>query len=192
MLYGHTFPIKSRKDIEFYGFGKNKLSFLGLSLQLNSLLKQDLTMTPYSIEFAKPEDAGALLELVKALAVYEKAEQDVRTTAKDYEDGLRGGLFKAIIARSYSGSIDGMALYYPIFSTWNGMTMYLEDFVVRESLRRQGIGRLLFERWIEDSRSSGAKMLKWQVLDWNEPAKKFYERYGADFIKGWENGIIKL
>lgn len=143
------------------------------------------------IEYAGPEDVHFLLELVKELAVYEKAENEVYTKASDYADGIQSGLFKALIAKM-EGKIVGMALFYPVFSTWNGKTIYLEDFIVKEELRGHGIGKLLFERWIEESKKTGAKMLKWQVLDWNEPAKNFYRKYNSKFYPGWENGVIYL
>jgi GNAT superfamily N-acetyltransferase len=143
------------------------------------------------IEFAKPEEATNLLNLVKELAIYEKAENEVNTREIDYTDGLNSGLFQALVAKM-KDQIVGMALFYPVFSTWNGKTIYLEDFIVKDEFRGQGIGKLLFERWIEESRKMGAKMLKWQVLDWNEPAKNFYRKYNTKFFPGWENGVIYL
>lgn len=70
--------------------------------------------------------------------------------------------------------------------------MYLEDFIVKESFRGLGLGRLLFDAYIEESKIQGARKLKWQVLDWNESAKKFYKSYSAKFIAGWENGTIEF
>ncbi|MCC6815828.1 MAG: GNAT family N-acetyltransferase [Saprospiraceae bacterium] len=144
-----------------------------------------------NIEFAGIEDSQSLFLLVNELALYEKAENEVFTDASDFRNGLETELFKVLIAK-IEGQIVGMALYYPVFSTWNGKTMYLEDFIVKEVHRGKGIGKLLFDRWIEESIKEGAKMLKWQVLDWNKPAKKFYEKYSAKFIPGWENGVIYL
>lgn len=147
-------------------------------------------MSQISIEFATEKDAEFLLELVKELAIYEKAEQDVATKTQDYRDGIRTGLFKALIAREKEGQIIGMALYYPVFSTWNGHTIYLEDFIVKEYKRGAGTGKMLFDRLLQEARLAGAKMLKWQVLDWNEPAKNFYRKYPVKFYPGWENGVI--
>ncbi|MEO6189133.1 MAG: GNAT family N-acetyltransferase [Saprospiraceae bacterium] len=144
------------------------------------------------IEFASAQDASSLLELVNELAEYEKAANEVSTQVKDYENGLNNNLFKALVAKSPDHGIIGMALYYPVFSTWNGLTIYLEDFLVKERFRGKGIGKLLFERWIEESKKTGARMLKWQVLDWNESAKNFYLKYNTRFFTGWENGVIYL
>ena len=70
--------------------------------------------------------------------------------------------------------------------------MYLEDFIVTESFRGHGYGRLLFEAFLEQAQNQKAVKVKWQVLDWNEPARRFYLRYGATLIPGWENGIIEF
>ncbi|MEP7195736.1 MAG: GNAT family N-acetyltransferase [Saprospiraceae bacterium] len=144
------------------------------------------------IDFALPEEAIYLHELVKELAIYEKAEQDVKTQVQEFETGIQTGLFKTLVARLPTDGIVGMALYYPIFSTWNGSSLYLEDFIVKNSFRGLGIGAKLFEKWIEIGKKEGAKMLKWQVLDWNEPAKNFYSKYKTKFYPGWENGVIYL
>ncbi|NOT38694.1 MAG: GNAT family N-acetyltransferase [Saprospiraceae bacterium] len=141
--------------------------------------------------YASPEDAKDLLSLVKDLAIYERAENEVYTSESDFKEGIESGLFKALLAK-LDGITVGMALFYPVFSTWNGQTMFLEDFIVKNELRGQGIGAQLFDRWIEESKRAGAKMLKWQVLDWNEPAKNFYRKYQAKFYPGWENGVIYL
>lgn len=63
--------------------------------------------------------------------------------------------------------------------------MYLEDIVVTESMRRRGVGRRLFERVVESSRAQNCQLLKWQVLDWNSNAVKFYESYGCAIEVGW-------
>jgi GNAT superfamily N-acetyltransferase len=65
--------------------------------------------------------------------------------------------------------------------------MYLDDLVVRESKRQLGIGKLLFDRLVARSKEIGAKRLSWQVLDWNEPAIKFYEKINAELDSEWIN-----
>ncbi|MDQ3141110.1 MAG: GNAT family N-acetyltransferase [Bacteroidota bacterium] len=149
-------------------------------------------MQDLQIRKAHPEDASAILNLVMELAIYEKAPEAVHTQEQDYRDGLQNGLFEAFVAESKDNGIIGMALYFPHFSTWNGKTLYLEDFVVSEKFRKSGIGKLLFEAYLEEAKRQGAKMVKWQVLDWNEPAKKFYKKYATVFFPGWENGVILL
>lgn len=148
-------------------------------------------MSEIKLEYAKPEDSVELLNLVRELAIYEKAENEVYTREGDFREGLETGLFRVLLAREREKVI-GMALFYPIFSTWNGRTMYLEDFIVKNDFRGRGIGKLLFDKWLEICQLEGFKMLKWQVLDWNEPAKNFYKKYNSKFYPGWENGVIYL
>jgi GNAT superfamily N-acetyltransferase len=144
------------------------------------------------LRMANPDDSAAILELVKELAIYEKAEEAVKTKISDYQEGITSNLFQAIVAVHPQDGIVGMALFFPYFSTWGGKTMYLEDFIVKEKYRRSGIGSLLFESFLNVAQEQGAKKVKWQVLDWNESAKSFYNKYNAHFISGWDNGIIEF
>ena len=141
---------------------------------------------------ATVKDAQAILELVKELAIYEKAAHEVKTEVTDYHNGLESGLFQVLLAEHPAYGILGMCLFFPYFSTWGGKTMYLEDFIVKESYRSMGLGRLLFEAYIKEAKVQGARKLKWQVLDWNESAKKFYRLYETRFSSGWENGTIEF
>ncbi len=145
-----------------------------------------------TLRMAKAQDSVAILDLVKQLAIFEKAEEAVKTEPRDYMDGLNSGLFQVILAETLEEGIVGMALFFPYFSTWGGKTMYLEDFIVNEKFRRSGIGSLLFEAFLSEAKKQGARKVKWQVLDWNESAKSFYKKYQASFIPGWENGIIEF
>ncbi|MFZ1254846.1 MAG: GNAT family N-acetyltransferase [Saprospiraceae bacterium] len=141
---------------------------------------------------AKPLDSKSILDLVKELALFEKAPDQVKTTESEYSDGLHSSLFQVILAEHPTLGILGMALYFPYFSTWGGKTMYLEDFIIKEEYRRYGLGSLLFEAFIQDAKNQGARKLKWQVLDWNHTAKSFYIKFNAQIISGWENGVIEF
>lgn len=101
---------------------------------------------------AKPLDSKAILDLVKELALFEKAPDQVKTTESEYSDGLHSGLFQVILAEHPTLGILGMALYFPYFSTWGGKTMYLEDFIIKEEYCRYGLGSLLFEAFILDAK----------------------------------------
>lgn len=141
------------------------------------------------IRKATPADVPHILRLVKELADYEKAPNEVVVTE---EILLRDGfgehpLFHCFIAEKADGSIPGMALYYIKYSTWKGPCVFLEDIVVSQSERRSGIGKQLFEKVIEETRSRGALRMEWQVLDWNEPAMRFYEQYQPEILKEWLN-----
>jgi GNAT superfamily N-acetyltransferase len=84
-------------------------------------------------------------------------------------------------------SLIGFALYYIRYSTWKGVAMYLEDILVTASMRGKGIGRLLFDRLIQEAKEKGFNRMLWQVLEWNEPAINFYKKYNAEFDSEWVN-----
>ena len=88
--------------------------------------------------------------------------------------------------------ITGFALYYIRYSTWKGQVMYLEDLLVTESMRGNGIGKMLLDRLIEEAREKGFKKVVWQVLDWNEPAINFYKKYNSSFDGGWVNVSVEV
>lgn len=133
-------------------------------------------------------DLPQVLRLIKELAAYEKAPDEVTITLDDLEqDGFgERPLFGFLVAET-EGTIAGMALYFFSYSTWKGKCMYLEDIVVSESFRRKGIGTKLFTALIEEARLFGAERLQWQVLDWNEPAQTFYRKINAHLDAAWIN-----
>ena len=140
----------------------------------------------YVIRKASLEDLKDIYSLVLELAEYEKEPEAVTATLKDYQQNFREKVFDAIVAEA-DGVVIGTCVYYLTWSTWKGRMMYLEDFVIREAHRRKGVGQLLFDEFLEISKKENAVMVKWQVLDWNEPAIKFYEKNEAIFDKGWWN-----
>ena len=140
------------------------------------------------VRFAKEEDIPFVHALIQELAAYEKAPQEVTNTV---EDMLRDGfsaqpVFRCQVAET-DGKITGMAIYFVKYSTWKGKGVYLDDIVVTESMRRLGIGKLLFDAVMKDAKAIGAKQLHWQVLDWNSPAIEFYKKYNADLDGEWIN-----
>ena len=78
-------------------------------------------------------------------------------------------------------------MYYIKYSTWKGPCVFLEDIVVTQAERRSGIGKLLFEEVMKAAKVMGAKRMEWQVLDWNKPAIKFYEKYKPQVLEEWLN-----
>ena len=141
------------------------------------------------IRFAKKEDLQAIRQLVIELAIFEKVPNAVKATDFDYEEAYVSNLITMLIAED-QGVIKGMTLFYDTFSTWIGKMLYLEDFVVSQKYRNQGIGSLLFDATIKEAKARNCKMIKWQVLDWNSGAVKFYEEKGATIEKEWWNGKI--
>jgi len=143
------------------------------------------------IRVATKEDCPRLLELINELAIYEKAPEEVTVTLKEFEDAGFGAqpVWKAFVAEA-DGLVQGFALYYIRYSTWKGCRLYLEDFLVTEEMRGKGIGKLLFDRIIAEAKEKGFNGMTWQVLDWNEPAINFYNKYSAGLEAGWLNASL--
>ena len=144
-----------------------------------------------NIRRAVKEDCPRILELVKELAEYERAPQEVTVTLEHFEESGFGKspVWWAFVAEA-DGIVQGFALYYIRFSTWKGQRMYLEDFLVTEKLRGTGIGKLLFEQLIAEAKPKNLNGIQWQVLEWNEPAINFYKKYEASFDPEWINCSI--
>ena len=138
-----------------------------------------------TIRKANRSDLPDIIQLVRELAVYEKAPEEVWVTLEDYEDGFES-VFDALVAE-WNGRIVGIALYYLTFSTWKGKMLHLEDFIVTESHRGKGIGKQLFDEVISQAQRLNTKLMRWQVLDWNEPAIAFYNKYDVAFDTDWWN-----
>ena len=86
----------------------------------------------------------------------------------------------------------GIALYYTKYSTWKGKCIYLEDIVVSQQHRQKGVGSKLFDAVLEVAKNKKVKRMEWQVLDWNEPAIKFYKKYNAILDEEWINGKFEF
>lgn len=134
------------------------------------------------------EDMPAVHALIRELALYEKAPQEVTNTVADMLlDGFGPHpVFYCLVAEE-NGVVNGIAIYHLKYSTWKGKGIYLDDIIVTEKMRGKGIGKLLFAEVIRDAKRMKAKQLHWQVLDWNEPAIAFYKKYQASFDPEWLN-----
>ena len=142
------------------------------------------------IRKAQIGDETAIFQLIKELAIYEKAPQEVSNTISQLRQHLfKDKLCSAIIA-SQEDNIIGFALYYTSYSTWKGKCLYLEDFFVKKEFRKLGVGSMLFKEIIRIAENSNAKRLDWKVLDWNEPAISFYKKHKTELDSSWISGRI--
>ena len=140
------------------------------------------------IRSAEKKDCARILELVKALAEYERAPHEVTVTLQHFEESGFGEnpVWWAFVADA-DGTVQGFALWYIRFSTWKGQRMYLEDFYVTESMRGKGIGKILFDALLKEAKEKNFHGIMWQVLEWNAPAINFYKKYNASFDAEWVN-----
>ena len=145
------------------------------------------------IRRATANDCPRMLELVKELAIYERAPDEVTVTLEHFiESGFGPNpVWWAFVAEE-DGFIQGFALYYIRYSTWKGQRMYLEDIIVTESARGKGFGAMLMNQLIAEAKERKFTGITWQVLEWNEPAFNFYRKFNTRFDPEWVNGIIEL
>jgi GNAT superfamily N-acetyltransferase len=136
-----------------------------------------------TLRAATPDDVPEVLALIRELAEYEHAADEVAATEADLHEHLFGPSPSAnVLIAEADGEVAGFALWYPTFSTWVGRPgIWLEDLFVRPHLRKRGLGLALLQelRRLTDGR------VEWAVLDWNQPSIDFYESLGARPVDGW-------
>ncbi|MBK9733148.1 MAG: GNAT family N-acetyltransferase [Chitinophagaceae bacterium] len=138
------------------------------------------------IRKAEKKDVPAMLALIKELAAYEKAPQEVSNTIERMEQdgfGEQPSFFSHVA--ELDGMVVGVAIYYTAYSTWKGKYIYLDDIVITEKFRGHGIGKQLFDGVGAFAKSIGANLLRWHVLEWNEPAINFYKKYNSNLDPEW-------
>ncbi|MEO7308054.1 MAG: GNAT family N-acetyltransferase [Ferruginibacter sp.] len=165
------------------------------------------------IRRAVKEDCARMMELIHELAVYER-EPDAVTVNFDHfvESGFgKDPVWYAFVATiplpssqfppppgeiegaEGRGEVVGFVLWYIRYSTWKGQRLYLEDFLVSDKMRGRGIGKLLFDKLLEEAKAKQYSGMAWQVLDWNEPAINFYKKYPeVNIDAGWLNCMINF
>ena len=141
------------------------------------------------IREARPDDAALILQLVRELAEYEREPDAVKIDAAELaRDGFppagQERYFECLIAEE-NGEPAGFALFFPVYSTWRGRSMHLEDLFVRPPFRARGIGKALLTKVAAVAEQRGCRLLFWHVLDWNTPAIEFYKSLGATPLEEW-------
>lgn len=142
-----------------------------------------------TIRKTEPKDYPAVLDLIKELALFERAPEKVTNTVELMEE--EDEYFHSIIAENEDGKIVGMAIYFFAYYTWVGKSLYLDDIVVKEQFRGNKIGTKLLDKVIEFGKENKCKRIRWQVLDWNINAIEFYRKYGAKLDGEWINCDIE-
>jgi len=145
------------------------------------------------IRSAIKDDCPRLLELIKELALYEKAPEQVTVSMDEFaEAGFGENPVWGAFVGEYQGQIVAMSLYYVRYSTWKGRRLYLEDLIVTQKMRNKGYGKLLLDHTISYAKRMGYSGMLWQVLSWNEPAINFYKKYKTEFDGEWINVSINF
>jgi len=141
----------------------------------------------------KKSDIPQVFDLIKELAEYEKALDKVSNTVERLEeDGFGPNPVYELFVAEIENNIVGIALTYYRFSTWRGKVMYLEDLIVRENMRRKGIGKKLFDMVLDHAKVTSCVGLSLQVLDWNDLGINFYKKYNMEFDDEWINCYLEF
>ncbi|MFA6044622.1 MAG: GNAT family N-acetyltransferase [Phycisphaerales bacterium] len=144
-------------------------------------------MTQVDIREATPADVGLIVQLIKELAEYEREPLAAEATPAMIHEALFGPqpACECLIG-TVDGEAQGFALFFHNFSTWKGKRgVYLEDLFVRPAARGVGLGKALLARLAKIAIERGCPRMEWNVLDWNEPALRFYRALGAEPLSEW-------
>jgi GNAT superfamily N-acetyltransferase len=138
------------------------------------------------IRKATPQDMASVLNLIQDLAVFEKEPNAVVVTVEDLvRDGFSEVPLFHVFVAEISSEIVGIALYYYRYSTWKGKTIHLEDLIVKDNNRGNGVGFALYSEVIKQGKKDQVRRIEWAVLDWNTPAINFYKKSGATVSEEW-------
>lgn len=141
-----------------------------------------------TIREGRREDLSQVLDLIKELAEYERALNEVTNTVdRMLLDGFGNNPAFEFYVAEEANRIVGLSLFYYRYSTWKGKRLYLEDIIVTQSERGRGIGKMLFDATMKKCLLENCTGMMWQVLDWNESAIEFYKRFGTRFDSEWMN-----
>lgn len=144
----------------------------------------------YTIRVACEDDFEAVLELIMELAIFENAPEKVLNTVEQMKK--EQDLFECFVVETVGQEIIGMALYYFVYYTWVGKSLYLDDLYVKKAYRGHGVGSELLRKLFEVAQKTNCNRVRWQVLNWNKPAIALYEKCGADIDNEWSNCDFNL
>ncbi len=140
------------------------------------------------IRVGTQNDIPRVLELVRELAVFEKAPNEVEVTVAEMTGwGFGKDKIFDFFVLEKENTIVGIAVYYYKYSTWKGKCLFLEDIIVTEKERKNGYGKLLFNEVVKVAKAQKVRRMEWQVLDWNTPAIEFYKKYQSHLDGEWVN-----
>ena len=143
-------------------------------------------MQEMNIRPIQKKDLSDVLDLIKELAVYEKEPDAVEIDEHDLEESaFRNPPDFSCLVAEVNEKVLGMALFYHRFSTWKGKSLHLEDLIVTQKYRQQGVGKALFEAVLHEAHQQKLKRVEWVVLDWNQSAIDFYKKYQATIFDDW-------
>tara|TARA_B100001142_G_scaffold324285_1_gene375743 strand:+ start:499 stop:975 length:477 start_codon:yes stop_codon:yes gene_type:complete len=144
-----------------------------------------------TIRKGERKDLPSVLNLIKELADYEHARKEVTLTLEDLEnDGFGARPWYWFLVAEKNNKIIGLSFYWIRYSTWKGKFLFLEDFIIKEECRGNGVGSKLFEETIKICQELKLNGMTWQVLDWNKQAINFYKKYNAEISSEWLNGKL--
>ncbi len=140
------------------------------------------------IRVGTQNDIPRVLELVRELAIFEKAPSEVEVTVAEMTGwGFGKDKIFDFFVLEKENTIVGIAVYYYKYSTWKGKCLFLEDIIVTEKERKYGYGKLLFNEVVKVAKAQRVRRMEWQVLDWNTPAIEFYKKYKSHLDGEWIN-----
>jgi GNAT superfamily N-acetyltransferase len=141
-----------------------------------------------NLRIAQKEDVYIIHEFIRELALFEKAPEEATITVEQLiEDGFSAKPVFEVMLAEVNNKVVGMAFYFFSYSTWKGKCIYLEDIIVKEEYRGNGIGKKLLDSVVHRGKEINAKRVQWQVLDWNVEAIEFYKKIGAKLDHSWIN-----
>ncbi len=138
-----------------------------------------------NIRKAMVSDYPSIFSMIKELAVFEKVPEKVKNSVEQMIE--EKDFFSCYVAETADGQIAGFALYYFVYYTWVGKSLYLDDLYVKETFRGNGIGTKLLKEVIGFAKKENCKRVRWQVLDWNKPAIDLYKKMGVTLDGEWIN-----